>query len=217
MGTQAGRRCVVIAAGEIKDYEPLRAMLRGDDFILCADAGTRHAEKLGVTPHLVIGDFDSSAGPPADVPFLTFPAEKDETDTILCLQHALGKGFRRFLILGGFGGRLDHTLANFSALFYLIRHGAEGVMADAGCEALVVENGKVVLPRRAGWYVSVFPLNGPAHGVYERGLKYTLDDATLLPEFPLGVSNRFEDAANAEISVREGTLLILLAKADTFS
>ena len=41
-----------------------------------------------------------------------------------------------------------------------------------------------------------------------RGAKYTLRDATLTPEFPLGMGNDFA-AEEAEIGVKSGTLLVI--------
>ena len=45
-------------------------------------------------------------------------------------------------------------------------------------------------------------------GVYERGLKYPLEDATLVKENPLGVSNEFT-GKESMVSVKEGMLLLI--------
>lgn len=202
-------RCVIVAAGDAGDYTAMKALIRSDDFVLCADGGTRHAAAMGLAPNAVLGDFDSSKRP-EKVPVLSFRREKDDTDTMLCIRHGLGLGYRDFLILCGFGGRVDHTLANFSSLLFLSRHGAAGVLLDGKQEAHVVENGSLTLKRSPEQYVSVFPLDGPAEGVYEAGLFFPLTNATLQPEFPLGVSNRFTEEPTASVSVRKGALLVLL-------
>ena len=44
----------------------------------------------------------------------------------LGLRAGLEQGFREFLLVGGFGGRLDHTVANLQALGWLCRQGASG-------------------------------------------------------------------------------------------
>ena len=46
---------------------------------------------------------------------------------LLALKCGLERGFRDYLILGGLGGRLDHTIANFTVLAYAIDHGAKAV------------------------------------------------------------------------------------------
>ena len=52
-----------------------------------------------------------------------------------------------------------------------------------------------------------------AQGVTLKGLKYELTDALITNSFPVGVSNEFI-GKEAEITVRDGTLLILTAPKD---
>lgn len=206
-------RCVIVLSGPMADAEAVRPLVRPEDFVICADGGLDRARSLGFTPRLLVGDLDSLAGaPPQGLPLLRYRAEKDETDTELAIDWALAKGYRDFLLLGGLGGRLDHTVANFSALLHLRRNGAEGRIADGGSEARMLLAGSLHLPRRDGWYVSVFPFEGEAEGVTERGLRYSLTDARLRGDRTLGVSNEFTDTPEAVISVEKGPLLILLSK-----
>ena len=67
------------------------------------------------------------------------------------------------------------------------------------------------IPRRDGWSLSVFALDGPCRGVCISGAKYPLANAELLPSFPLGVSNTWA-AAEAVVTVAEGILLIVLSR-----
>lgn len=206
-------RCVIVLAGPMADAQAVRPLVRPDDFVICADGGLDRARSLGLVPRLLVGDLDSLAGtPPEGLPLLRYRPEKDETDTELAIDWALDKGYRDFLLLGGLGGRLDHTVANFSALLHLCRSGAAGFFADGGSEARMLLAGSLRLPRRDGWYVSIFPFEGAAEGVTERGLKYSLTDARLSGDRALGVSNEFTDAPEGVISVKRGPLLVLLSK-----
>lgn len=205
-------RCVILAAGPVKDYGAVRAQLVADDFVICADGGLRHLSPLGLTPRLVVGDFDSYDGPlPMGVEQLRFPHRKDDTDTMLAVRTALRRGFTRFLIVGGMGGRLDHTAANIAVLLYIARQGGEGVLFGEDNEVRVLLPGEMRLRRREGWYVSVFPLGESAGGVTERGMQYSLTDATLTADNPIGVSNEFR-GDEAVIRVCSGALLIILSK-----
>ena len=199
------RRCLIFTAHCEGDPRAACAP-KADDCVLCADGGWEVAAGMGVTPDLVLGDFDSSTAP-AGAAVERFPVEKDDTDTMLCLKRGLSMGFDDFLIVGGFGGRLDHTLANLQALLYAKRRGARAAMADGESWATVIEGETLSLPRRPG-HLSVFALDGACRGVTIRGAKYEVEDAALTNAFPLGVSNRFA-ADRAEISVREGALLVL--------
>ena len=83
------------------------------DLIIAADSGQITAAKCGVIPHLIVGDFDSSDLPSqTDAEIIRVPAEKDDTDTMLACNLAIQRGARRITILGGTGGRIDHSLSN---------------------------------------------------------------------------------------------------------
>ncbi len=204
------RRCVIFAAR--CDGDPARAYApRSGDLVLCADGGWVLARRLGVKPDLVIGDFDSS-DEPVDVATRRVPAEKDDADTMLCLKRGLALGYADFLIVGGFGGRVDHTLANFQALHYAARRGVHAEMSDGDSWAAAVVDGElrvsadVTGPADRPVKLSVFALSDECRGVCIRGAKWTLTDATLTNAFPLGLSNEFT-APEAQISVRRGALL----------
>ena len=202
------RRCAIFTAR--CEGDP-RAAYRPEpgDCVLCADAGWRLARRLGTTPDWVIGDFDSSDAP-AGENVVRAPREKDDTDTMLCLKKGLAMGFEDFTIVGGFGGRADHALANLQALHYAARRGARIEMTDGRAWAAAVTDGAIAVPARPG-YLSVFALSDACRGVTIRGAKYEIEDAELTSAFPLGVSNEFA-AARAEISVREGTLLVMTCR-----
>ena len=202
------RRCVIFTArceGDPADaYDP-----RPDDFVLCADGGWQIAAGMGVKPDLVLGDFDSSPAPDG-ARIERFPAEKDDTDTMLCLKKGLSLGFDDFTLVGGFGGRPDHMLANWQTLLYARRRQARADLTDGLRWATVIEGETLRVPRRPG-YLSVFALDGPCRGVTLRGVQYAAEDIALTPTFPLGVCNAFAADA-AEISVREGALLVMVCR-----
>ena len=56
--------------------------------------------------------------------------------------------------------------------------------------------------------ISVFSMTDVSTGIWEKGLKYTLDDAALKNDKALGVSNEFI-GEESSISVQEGTLLVM--------
>ncbi len=204
------KRCLIVCAGQIEPGDLLDAGLTGQEYIIAADAGYLACRGLGLTPHVIIGDFDSAPLPDTGIPVITHPVEKDDTDSMLAVKHGLGLGYTQFVILGGLGGRLDHTLANIQTLHYLAQAGGQGFLHGGNTTLTTVRNGSLTLGRQPG-IVSVFALDGPCRGVTEQGLYYPLQDAILTGSFPLGVSNFFiEDTAT--ISVKEGTLLVALIK-----
>ncbi len=184
----------------------------GNDFILCADNGYTHAVNAGITPDLVIGDFDSinSDKVPENLR-LRVPAEKDDTDTMLCIRYALKKGAKECLLLGGMGGRFDHTVSNLQALAFAHSQGMQIIMCDEFDSAFFLEGEELKLKKQEGFALSLFAYSAQCTGVTITGVKYPLKDAELTNSFPLGVSNEFIDE-EAHISVKTGLLLVILSR-----
>lgn len=159
--------------------------------VIAADKGYETLSRLGVHPGLVVGDFDSLGSVPDHPQVLRLPRIKDETDTGFALRQGLKRGYRRFVLLGCLGGRLDHTVANLQLLSWLSAQGAQGVLLGEGEAAAVVTEGTLSFPASMEGFVSVFCAGGTARGVTLEGLKYPLDHAELTSDFPLGVSNEF--------------------------
>lgn len=209
-------RCIIITSylnGKIRDLIDLME----DDFILCADGGYQLARDEGITPSLVIGDFDSQKlrreDIPGDIPVKEHPVMKDLTDTGLCLEYAVEQGYRNIMVLGGFGGREDHTVANLQNLFCYARDGALIMMIDKQNIAFPLIDSDILIPARKGWTISVFSHTEKAYGVTIRGALYPLEDHILDSDFPLGVGNSaVED--EVYIKVERGALLVMMGRDD---
>ncbi|MET0015719.1 thiamine diphosphokinase [Oscillibacter sp.] len=199
------RRCFIFAAGS---FFGLRERPAPDDLVIAADAGYRLCRSLGVVPDLALGDFDSMPEP-VGVPVLRVPVEKDDTDAMLALKTGLEKGCGEFHLYGFTGGkRLDHTLANLQSLLYLRRRGARGWLYGDDFVWTAIENESLTIHKEVEWGLfSAFCLGDKAGGIDEVGFQYPLKDATLTPEFPLGVSNHILNP-EAVITVRNGALLV---------
>ncbi len=183
-----------------------RIQKREGDYVIAADGG--YAQLGAMRPDLVVGDFDSLAEIPANEAVIRHPVRKDDTDTMLAIKLGLARGFRRFVLYGALGGRLDHTLANLQALAYLHAQGARGSLAGDRESAMLLTNESCTLCGEMGSSLSVFAYGTKARGVWLEGLSYPLENAVLSCDFPLGVSNAFMDVP-ARISVEDGQLLVL--------
>lgn len=199
------RRCFVFAAGS---FYGLRERPSPGDLVIAADAGYRLCRSLGIVPDLALGDFDSMPEP-VGVPVRRVPVEKDDTDTMLALKTGLEEGCSEFCLYGFAGGkRLDHTLANLQSLLYLRRRGARGWLYGDDFVWTAIENESLTIHKEVEWGLfSAFCLGDRASGIDEVGFQYPLRDATLTPEFPLGVSNHIVEP-EAAVTVRDGALLV---------
>lgn len=200
--------CYIVGAGEFtaRDFHPQEG-----DFIIAADGGLRALDAIGIKPHLLIGDLDSlgAYALPADVPLEKHPVEKDDTDTGIALAQGFAMGYRDFHLYGCGGGRIDHLLANFQSMGRYSRMGASMRLVAADYDAYAISNAALSLPaREAGTTVSVFCHGEKASGVTLKGLKYPLHQASLICDYPLGVSNQHLEE-EAQITVEDGTLLVI--------
>ena len=204
-------KCVIFCAAE---FDGLAQTLQQGDFIIAADGGLRHTQNLGLTPDLILGDFDSLGFTPngANV----YPVEKDDTDAMLAVRRGLELGYREFLFYGAVDGpRLDHTVANFQTLQFLADRGAFGYLVGKDSIITVAKDGCLSFPAGCQGTISVFCLGADAQGVALEGLYYPLENATLSAGFPLGVSNHFTEKPG-KISVRQGSLLVLWDRKNGF-
>lgn len=202
------QRCVIIGGADIRDYKGLRGYLRPDDFIVCCDSGLKHLEGLGVEPHLIIGDFDSHDDPKLPIETIVLPCEKDDTDTMAAVRETVSRGFDDFLLLGVFGNRMDHTLANVYILLWLDNRGKNALAVDDQSEFSIISRTPAYIPDRYP-YFSLVAINGNAEGITIRDAKYTLENAVLTSEYQCAVSNEPLPGRTAEVTVKKGVLLLI--------
>lgn len=204
------RRCVIFAGLPVAPE--LCEDIGPQDIIITADAGWKTARALGFFPALALGDFDTAPAPEGpDV--LRLPAEKDDTDTFFAARRALETGCGEVLILGGIGGRLDHTLANICTLLFLEQHGVCAWLRSETAAVRVLLPGQYEFPAQKDVYVSLFPMNGDVHGLCLRGFRYPLENAVLGAASTLGTSNEFA-AQEGYVSFTSGSLIYMQCKKD---
>ena len=111
-------RWIMMCAGE---YHPMKIDIRTGDFVVAVDGGLKYLLSAGIRPDFLLGDLDSMEPELAGIveayrqrggsAFLQLPVEKDDTDTMAAVKLGLMRGYRDFVIYGGLGARLDHTMA----------------------------------------------------------------------------------------------------------
>lgn len=206
-------RAVIFANGTLPDLDSARRILHADDFILCADGGTRHAFDLGLTPHVIIGDLDSITKEErrkmkeVNAQVIQFPQDKNETDLELALEYAVERHYREMVIVGALGARLDQTLGNI-ALLAGPRHSEFDIRLDDGIEQAFFCRDESEIEGKPGDIVSLIPWDGEVTGVRTLGLKWPLTDETLFPHETRGISNEMLNEV-ARVHIRSGLLLVV--------
>jgi len=206
------KRCTILGALPVP--LSLKNKILPDDYIICTDGGISNAELLELNIHLAVGDWDSVK---TDVhmieaeKIITLPKEKDDTDMHFAARCTIDFGFEEVQILGGIGGRIDHTFANIHTLRFLEENGVYAYMENENMVCTVIQNCTRELLNQEYSYLSVFSLDEKSEGVTLKGVKYPLNGAVLYGNFPVGVSNEFVNDI-ATVSVENGTLLVMLIK-----
>lgn len=201
------KRCVIVGAAPIENLTAVRAYIKNDDFIVACDGGLYNTDALGVTPDLIVGDFDSHPTPSLPVETIALPCEKDDTDTVFAVREAEKRGYDDFLLLGVVGGRLDHTLGNVSILLYLDSRGHRGKIVDDFGEAEIVSRSPAKIGDEFS-YFSLLAVSGAADGVTIKNAKYPLEDGRIESEYQYGISNEVIPGCEATVTVRSGKLLL---------
>ena len=215
------KRVIIFANGELPDLNQARLLLEPEDYIICADGGTRHALTLAVQPDLIVGDMDSlekgqlETLQKAGVSIELFPRDKNETDLELAIYRALELKPTQIIIMAALGGRLDQTLANITLLtdsrLTTVRPGsgqAFNIRLDDGLEEIFICRDQVQVHGRSGDLVSLIPWQGAVSEVQTQNLKWALRKETLYPDKTRGISNEMTDSM-ASISIGSGSLLIV--------
>lgn len=216
MSQATKNRAVIFANGLLNDPESARQAILEGDLLIAADGGARHCLNLGLTPKILIGDFDSlsenelASLQAAGSEIIRHPAKKDYTDLELALQHASSLDLTEILVMGALGARWDQTIAN---ILLPVTDDLKDIrirIIDGSQEVTLLRDiDQLTFHGHAGDIVSLIPIGGDAFGVTTRGLEYPLDDETLYFGATRGISNVLLNKA-ATIQLRDGLLLCIL-------
>ncbi len=218
-------RGMIVAGGTLsKDY--LISMYRelSPDFVIAADKGLDILTDVGISPSVILGDYDSSVSAHSEkimeecyqqgAEILEYPAEKDFTDTEAALHEAVDRGCTEIYLLGATGGRLDHFLGNLNAMQYPTEQGIRCIIADEQNRIeLLMPNVERCLEKDQcfGKYISFVPLGDQVSGLTLKGFRYPLEHAVLKKGTTLGISNEIKDET-ARVLFQEGILTMIQSK-----
>lgn len=204
---------ILIFTGYIPHIENI-AINEGDfDFVIAADKGYEYALQLGISPDLIIGDFDTATLPTFHLDhtkLITLPTEKDMTDTEAALDIAATKQPSSIAILGGLGGRFDHTMGNIALLS---KYDLPITIKDEKNSVSLLRPGRYFVAKGGYKYISLIPFSSVVSGLSISGAKYNLENATLTHDNTLGISNEIigtspNASPTCEISFEKGELLV---------
>jgi thiamine pyrophosphokinase len=207
-------KALLILDGEDFVDDQLSRLAADSDLVICTDGAAREALKRNVTPHVVIGDLDALSqdeqqGLHARGVEIIRKTSQESNDFEKALKYLMTKGVEYLTIVAVAGGRVDHTLTNFSILSRFAGLFKEIRLAFSG------STGHVLTQRRS--FISFYPLSTrlysliplpSADGVVTKGLKYPLTHETLAFGKREGLSN-LSDTTSVTVSIESGALLVM--------
>lgn len=180
------------------------------DYVVAVDGGLAHLEGIGRAADMAVGDFDSLGYVPKNMRVARFSPEKDDSDMALALRLMKSRRYTDVYVYGGLGGRLDHTIANMQVFSLYSEKGLYVVAVDErSAVSFITGPDTMELPAREEGTVSVMSMSDVSSGVFERGLKWELDDFSLDNRTSRGLSNEFTGEA-VMIGVEKGTLAVFV-------
>lgn len=181
---------VIVCAGgpkdEVMSFTPYE---RQQVIYIGADRGTIHLLEQGIIPKEAIGDFDSVSQ--AEYEQIqesvdrvdAFQAEKDETDTELAVERALGYEPSAIIVTGVTGGRLDHMM---SALQLLLRFQEQAPeisfsIRNQQNELSILFPGRHTVAKDLDFhYLSLFPLREQITAMTLTGFRYDVSNEEMV-------------------------------------
>lgn len=209
-------KILIIANGEVGAIQEIGTMLPTADYIICADGGLLHAKRLGLTPNLIIGDFDSlpldvlEEYKRAGIPIRQYSRDKDRTDTHIAVDIAIEMKATHVTLLGAFGNRFDHSYANLMMLFRLEKRNIKAQIIDSH-NIVMMSNEWLEIKGTIGQVVSLLPFGCDVYIRSTQGLKYPIVEKSLYLDFPYGVSNVLSET-RATVNIGAGWVIAVKAK-----
>ena len=203
----------IVSGGKAPSENLLREYLKMVDFIIAADKGSECLYNYGITPDLLVGDFDSANKEILDKikeqvqEVLEFPPEKDYTDTEIAIMEAIKRGAKNIYLFGATGTRIDHELGNIGLLLTTKKKGAYLEIIDDNNRIYLGNTGMKIFGKY-GENIGFHALADKVKNLKIKGAKYNLDGYDMGLLDPRAICNEFIDTP-IEISYDEGELLIL--------
>ena len=199
----------------VADYEP--------DYCIAADSGLVMADKLGFTVDLLLGDYDSVDKKifekyNGNTKTITYPCEKDYTDTHLALKKAIEKIKKlqdtskdstedEIAIIGATGTRYDHAFTNIFVLDESLEAGIRCAIYDKNNKIYLADKSfEIRKDKQFGDYLSFAPMT-PEAGLSLSGVKYPLDRYTLRQGESICQSNEITEMI-AKVEIFTGKLVV---------
>ena len=203
-------RCTIFLNGVIENDAFAKEIVSSDDFIIAVDGGFNHVNRLGFTPDLILGDFDSSEYDEAlksKGKIQKYNSDKNATDGEIAIDYVIDNAFNQVMIVGALGNRIDHMLSNIYMLEKLSDAAIDAKIISYKNEISFLKN-KITLHKDKYKYFSVIAITNKISGLSIKNARYELKAADMKRTDSLGISNEFLDGS-VNIALKKGKAIVI--------
>jgi len=173
-------QAIIVANGSVIDRKDILRL--NNTFIIATDGSYAKCKRLKIVPNLIIGDMDSITDQNYEGILYQYIDNQDNTDLEKAIIYCKSHNFDKILVLGVFGGEVDHSLNNIMLMAKYAKQNMQFTMFDQyqGNKlkiAIVLSESSVKFNCPKNSLVSILPL--PIATVSTVGLKWELNDTAL--------------------------------------
>jgi len=202
---------LLIANGEGCNFELMGQLLEWSPFVVVLDHAIHRVLDLGIKVDVLLGDFDHNVDF-EEILSRQYPLEiiatpdQDKTDLEKGIEFLIERGFPAVNIVWATGRRADHSISNMTNIVRYKRQ-IKIVLFD--------DHSKVfpLVDSFEKWYAASTPISlipvGTVEGITTEGLKYNLENESLLLGYRSGNSNEAATDGFVKISAQKGDLLLM--------
>lgn len=202
---------LIIANGEECSQELMGQLLEWQPTVMVLDGALERVLKLNIKVDILLGDFDRlenieekvAAQQPIEI---VHTPDQNKTDLEKGIDYFIEKRYPAVNIIWATGLRADHTIANITNLIKF-KEMINLVMWDNYSKIFPV-NRSFQKWYKKGTPISLIPV-GEAGGITTKGLKYNLNNESLIIGERNGNSNEAEEDGVVKIEFNKGNLLLM--------
>jgi thiamine pyrophosphokinase len=189
------------------------SQLDKESFVIAADSGYGNALKLGLLPHMLVGDMDSVSedhiahARARNIEIIEYPTDKDETDTEIALDAARARQNTSVTLVAGGGDRFDHVMAMMHSVAGHAGHVSVRAYVGPARIDFLAGPSTTSISTTIGATLSLIPLGGNV-ALTTLGLQWNLTQETLQALTSRGVSN-IATHNDIYLSITHGTLAVI--------
>lgn len=205
---------ILIITGGSVDYNWASEWLENKkfDYVIAADSGLVHADALGTDVDCILGDYDSVDKAVLEKyrgrrKIITYPTEKDYTDTELAIKRAVEAAPVRISIIGATGSRYDHAINNIFCMKNVMDKGIECAIYDSHNKIYLKDKSfEIQKKEQYGGFLSFAAMSQEAV-ITLKGVKYPAKDFLLKQGASVCQSNEITDDT-ALVIIKKGILIV---------